>query len=151
MRQREAVAWRASVKRMLEPVDCHAVCPSGTLVVALLQLGVPLSEQADSVCVTVEALRGTVAPGALRGRAARARYVPTCQDTLGDGTVQRLAALVGVVVALRLGDAASALAEADAWGVGVGTRVPGLGARGGSGGGAWYQRPGGPPPVAGRG
>ena len=75
----------------LEPVDAHAVCPSGTVVLALLALGWPLSEVAEWVGLDVAVLRATVRP-------RRRAYQPG-RERLGDGALARLVALVGVVVA----------------------------------------------------
>lgn len=86
-------AYRARMRARLglEPVDAHALCPSGTVVVALLSLGLPLSEVAEWVGVEAGALGATVRPG-------RRRYAGG-KERLGDGALTRLVALVGVVVA----------------------------------------------------
>lgn len=117
MRQRtRSWHWWVAQRVRLEPVDAHAVCVSGTVVLALLRLGVPLSEQAEAVGVGVERLRATCAPGQRR-RALGA-------DVLAPVEAERLVALLGVEVAQ--GEARER-AVACAWGVGVGLEVSGCG------------------------
>lgn len=98
--------WRRRVR--LEPVDAHAVCVSGTVVLALLALGVPLSEQAEAVQVDAHRLRATCAPGRTRR--------PLGADVLAPVEAERLLALLAVEVAE--GEAREH-ARAHAWGVGL--------------------------------
>ena len=98
----------------LEPVDAHAVCVSGTVVLALLSLGVPLSEQAEATGIELHRLRATCAPG----RCPR----PLGVDVLHPLEAERLVALLSVAVA---DGEARIVASACAWGVGAGLGVSG--------------------------
>ena len=105
----ESLRWRTTASRALElePVDCRAVCPSGTLVVALLRLAVPMSEIARVCGISVDDLRATVS----------ARLAPFRVEPLADDAVVRLGAFLGAAVARGLPEA-KAIAEAEALAVG---------------------------------
>ena len=106
--------WRQAARRGLglEPVDCRPCCPSGAVVVGLLQLAMPMSE-IERVCgVPVGVLRLTVAPVARRRR-----------EVVDDASFTRLAAFFAVAAARGLPEA-HALAEADAWALGCDVAPP---------------------------
>lgn len=106
--------WRAHARNGLglEAVDCRPCCPSGSLVVGLLQLAVPMSEIASACGVSVAVLRLTVASRA-RKRA----------EVVDDATFARLAAMFGVAAARGLPEA-RAMAEADAVALGCAVSDP---------------------------
>ncbi len=83
---------------LVEPVDGYAVCVSGTFVVLLLMLGVPLSEQAQCCQIPLAALRRTVRMGR---RQLRARHNDPVRgrEVLTEAQATRLQALLGVTVA----------------------------------------------------
>lgn len=113
-RARERLARQMRRLVPMRAVQAQAVCPSGTLVLALMRLGVCVREQAERCDLQAEALRATVVQSS--GRYTHRLGAP---DPMSEQETARLVALIGVVVVDSEGRAE---AEAHAWlagGVGV--------------------------------
>lgn len=110
--------WRIEARAALrvEVVEVSPVCPSGTLVCALLSLSVPLSAIAEACDVPREALRSTVRVGASRCVCTTCTRRRIRGERLSESQYRRLEAYLGAVVA-RGTDDAGALARA--WAMGV--------------------------------
>jgi|GEM_PF-5855441 len=107
---REQRVTRRSVELSMERINAHARCPGGTLVLALLSLGIPLSQQADFVGAPVALLRSTLGAG-------RRAYQPVVPEVLSSVTFERLGALLAIEAARGSLEGVYA-AEAHAWAIG---------------------------------
>ncbi len=102
--RRPASVLDATFGLHFEPVSASPRCVSGTLVLALLKLGVPASQIASVCHIDLRLVRRTL----------QAPSVKTMQpEILDDGAVGRLFAYLGIVVVRDLPEARAA-AEADA-------------------------------------
>ena len=111
--------WRLHVRAVLhvEAIDAQPVCPSGTLVCALLSLRVPLSDIAEACGIEAHVLRRTVRVGSVRcvcATCVRRRMGP---EVLSESEYQRVEAYLVAVVARGTEEAPAAQAWAEAVGV----------------------------------
>lgn len=113
--------WRLVVRAALsaEPVDAQPVCPSGTLVCALLSLRVPLSTIAEACAVEARRLRRAVRAGGVRCVCATCMRRRMRREVLVEGEYQRVEAYLAAVVARGTEGAA----QAQAWAEVVGVRL----------------------------
>lgn len=113
--------WRLHVRAVLdvETIDAQPVCPSGTLVCALLALRVPLSDIAQACAVEARVLRRTVRAGAVRCACATCVRRRMGREVLDDGAYRRVEAYLAAVVARGTEGAA----QAQAWAEVVGVRL----------------------------
>lgn len=110
--------WRliARASLSIEPIDAVPVCPSGTLVCALLSLMVPLSTVAEACDIDRRELRRTLRVGAARCVCATCTQRRMGPERLSESQYRRLEAYLGAVVARGTEDVG---AVAQAWAIGV--------------------------------
>lgn len=113
--------WRLRARAALhvEAIDAQPVCPSGTLVCALLSLRVPLSDIAEACGIEAHVLRRAVRGGRVRcvcATCVRRRMGP---EVLSEAGYQRVEAYLVAVVARGTEGAA----QAQAWAEVVGVRL----------------------------
>lgn len=111
--------WRLRARAALhvEAIDAQPVCPSGTLVCALLSLRVPLSDIAEACGIEAHVLRRTVRVGSVRcvcATCVRRRMGP---EVLSEAAYQRVDAYLVAVVAAGTEEAPAAQAWAEVVGV----------------------------------
>lgn len=102
--RRPASVLDATLGMHLEPVSARPCCVSGTVVLALLRLGVPASQIAG-VC--------RIDPAMVRLTLQSPSVVTMRPEILDDGAIARLFAYLGIVVVRDLPEARAA-AEAEA-------------------------------------
>lgn len=110
--------WRRTAEAGLatEPVEATAICPSGTLVCALLTLMVPLSEIARACDIAAAELQRTVKRVRSRCSCTTCTRRRMRAEVLSEAQYLRLEAYLGAVVARGTEDAS---AGARAWEMGV--------------------------------
>lgn len=117
------------VERLVSRVDAIAVCPSGTLLLACLDLGPSMAQVAEATGLGLDALSACVRHPRCRDYRGRVRVRLAALDPLGDAGQALLLALHAVLVA-RLGESLEVAAQCALEASGLGVDVEAVG-------GAW--------------